>query len=126
MDQHTRNQKIAELLSHNCRLSTVEIAKTLGEKVSTTWHAVKDLEPNAKLTITIKTDMALTKRQADKIRKIISCLKEEPRMPLTDMCKRTGIPVSTIWDLINDLQTHADLGMTCEIPTKKLSQIIKE
>lgn len=52
--------------------------------------------------------------------KIISALRKDARMPLTIMSRKTGIPVSTIFDKIKNYQGNLITKHTCMINFSKL------
>jgi len=52
-----------------------------------------------------------TRERQSKLDRIAELLYKDPRMPLTTMSARTGIPVATLFDLFKDLRAHYEMGV---------------
>ncbi len=55
---------------------------------------------------------------------VVKLLLEDSRMTLTEMHKRTGIPISTLWDSLFNIKHHFDFKLVPR--TKKGEHLIKE
>ncbi|MFH0899003.1 MAG: hypothetical protein V2A73_00080 [Pseudomonadota bacterium] len=51
-----------------------------------------------------------TAERQRKLDRMAELLHEDPRMPLVTMSRMTGIPVSTLHDLLKDLRARYDMG----------------
>lgn len=114
-DRHEeRAQKIMSLLRKDCRASLTEVASRTGMKLSTTHRVLELMKKHNVLSLEViptKGKIYGNLQRETRLNKIMDCLKEDPRMSLTDMSRRTGIPVSTIFDNINTLRQGYQLRL---------------
>ncbi len=98
-----RAEKITELICEDCRISLTKIFKKINIPLSTVFDIVKEIEKHNKFKLEMvpkKQKVTAQISTEQKAEKIIKCLKENPRMPLTQMSIKTGIPISTVFDVL--------------------------
>jgi len=54
----------------------------------------------------VDTSLFVHGKRKEKARRVAELLCEDARMPLSVMSRRTGLPVSTLFDVLKDIRRH--------------------
>jgi len=120
-----RAQKIVEVLRQDCRASLTEISRETGIPTATVFQILQRIRRHNTFSLElIPTGRKIYGRGSTEqtISRMIECLKENPRMKLTEMSERSGIPVSTLFDNMQRLRNGYDFSLTLIRKTEDLNK----
>ena len=62
----------------------------------------------------------------ERARRIFKCLNKDFRMPLTTISRKTGIPITSVLNLINGMKANNRITLVCEKKSLESGKIMAE
>lgn len=112
-----RAKPILEVLEKDCRASLKQIVAATKIPSSTVFRILEEIKKYHDFRfemIPTSNKIHGTVDLKRTMQRIIKCLEENPRMKLTEMSRRTRIPVSTLFDNMNRLKEGYQLKLRLE------------